>query len=61
MNNDSKLVGADEPEVTAEMVSAGLAALWPCELHPCQDEAEVLAKVFRAMVKCRARSRPECG
>jgi hypothetical protein len=33
-----------------EMISAGLAALSPGVLRPCQDEAEALERVFRAMV-----------
>lgn len=37
-------------EVTSEMVDAGLAELFPCELRPYQDEEEVLGRVFRAMV-----------
>ena len=40
-----------EIEVTDQMISAGLAALFPsAELHPAADEAEVMARVFRAMV-----------
>jgi hypothetical protein len=40
----------DEIKVTSEMVSAGVSELGPCELRPYQDEAEVLGRVFRAML-----------
>lgn len=37
--------------ITPEMIEAGLAALWPTEVRPYQDEAEVLGRIFRAMVR----------
>ena len=40
----------EEVEVTPAMVSAGLAALFPsAEFRAAADEAEVMARVFRAM------------
>ncbi len=39
--------------VTSEMVSAGVGALWPCELLPFQHEAEVLGRVYVAMRNAR--------
>lgn len=38
-------------EITDAMVRAGLAELWPCELRLFQNEAEVMARVYRAMVR----------
>jgi len=44
----------DEIKVTAAMIRAGLAALFPAaELHPAADEAEVMGRVFRAMERAR--------
>lgn len=40
----------EEIEVTPEMISAGLSALFPdVEFHPAAVEEEVLARAFRAM------------
>jgi hypothetical protein len=36
--------------VTDEMVAAGRAELWPCELRSYQDAEEVLGRVFVAML-----------
>ena len=44
---------ADAVEVTSQMVDAGLAELWPGEMRPYQDEAEVLGRVFVAMVNAQ--------
>ena len=41
----------EEIEITDEMVAAGRAELWPCEVRPYQDEEEVLVRVFLAMLR----------
>ena len=38
-----------DAEITPEMVSAGVAAPWPCELLAYQVADEVLAQVYVAM------------
>ena len=46
---------ADVIEVTEEMISAGLREIYgDAEFHPAADEAEVVARLFRAMVMVRS-------
>jgi hypothetical protein len=49
-------------EVTPQMIQAGRRALFPCELLPWQDEAQVMAEVYRAMASARqAPSQLQCS
>ena len=36
-------------KVSSEMIAAGVAALWPCEISATEIEAEVVTRVFEAM------------
>jgi hypothetical protein len=48
--NDEKTIA--EPEVTPEMIEAGVNALWDagCMEHPCGADRSVVQKVFTAMI-----------
>jgi len=44
----------EAPEVTPEMIEAGIGALWPVEVPPTKLEAEVVSRVFAAMWRAMA-------
>ncbi len=64
--------GAPEPEITPEMIEAGLDALWATGAieHPCGADEDVVRRVFNAMIlaaSCAPRAQSahcecrECG